>query len=105
MQQETAMLFETIMREDRSVLEFLTADYTFLNERLAKHYKIEGVQGAEFRRISLAGTTRRGVLTHGSVLALTSNPTRTSPVKRGKWVLENILNAPPPPPPPDVPEL
>jgi Protein of unknown function (DUF1588)/Protein of unknown function (DUF1592)/Protein of unknown function (DUF1585) len=105
MRRETELLFQHIMHEDRSVLEFLTADYTFANERLAKHYKLTDVLGAEFRRVSLGGTPRRGVLTHASVLALTSNPTRTSPVKRGKWVLDNLLNAPPPPPPPDVPEL
>jgi hypothetical protein len=87
------------------VLEFLSADYTFANERLAKHYGLEGVHSAGFQRVSLSNTPRRGVLTHGSILALTSNPTRTSPVKRGKWVLDNLLNAPPPPPPPNVPEL
>lgn len=105
MRQETALLFETILREDRSVLEFLNADYTFVNDRLARHYGIEGVKGSEFQRVSLARTPRRGVLAHASILALTSNPTRTSPVKRGQWVLENLLNAPAPPPPPDVPEL
>jgi hypothetical protein len=105
MRAETAMLFETILREDRTVLEFLTADYTFVNERLAKHYGLDGVKGSEFRKVSLKETPRRGVLTHASVLAVTSNPTRTSPVKRGQWVLENLLNAPAPPPPPDVPEL
>ena len=102
---ETELFFEHLLREDRSVLEFLSADYTFANERLAKHYGLEGVHGAGFLRVSLRNTPRRGVLTHGSILALTSNPTRTSPVKRGKWVLDNLLNAPPPPPPPDVPEL
>jgi hypothetical protein len=105
MRRETELFFERIMRDDRSVLDLLNADYTFANERLAKHYGIDGVEGAEFRRVSLSGTPRRGILTHGSILALTSNPTRTSPVKRGKWVLDNLLNAPPPPPPPDVPEL
>lgn len=105
MQRETELLCETILTEDRSVLEFLTADYTFLNERLARHYGIKDVKGSAFQRVSLQGIPRRGVLTHGSVLTLTSNPTRTSPVKRGKWVLENLLNAPPPPPPPGVPEL
>jgi hypothetical protein len=105
MRRETELFFERIMRDDRSVLDLLDADYTFANERLAKHYGIDGVEGAEFRRVSLNGTPRRGILTHGSILALTSNPTRTSPVKRGKWVLDNLLNAPPPPPPPDVPEL
>jgi hypothetical protein len=105
MRRETELLFEHVMREDRSVVEFLTADYTFANERLAKHYGLTGVEGAEFQRVSLRSTPRRGVLTHAGILALTSNPTRTSPVKRGKWVLDNLLNAPPPPPPPDVPEL
>lgn len=105
MKQETELLFAHVLGTDRSVLEFLNADYSFLNERLAKHYGMDGVAGDEFRKVSLAGTPRRGVLTHGSVLAITSNPTRTSPVKRGKWVLDNLLNAPPPPPPPDIPEL
>jgi hypothetical protein len=104
-QRETEMLFAHIMREDRSVLEFLDADYTFVNERVAQHYGLPAVEGSDFRRISLAETPRRGVLTQGGVLALTSNPNRTSPVKRGKWVLENLLGAPPPPPPPNVPEL
>ncbi len=102
---ETEMLFKRIVREDRSALEFLTADYTHLNGRLAKHYGIPGVEGDEFRRVSLKNTPRRGLLTHGSVLTITSNPTRTSPVKRGLWVVENILGTPPPPPPPNVPEL
>jgi len=87
------------------VLEFLTADYTFVNERLARHYQMSGVTGPEFRRVSLKDTGRGGVLTYASVLALTSNPTRTSPVKRGKWVLENLLAQAPPPPPPNVPPL
>lgn len=102
---ETEKLFEYVLREDRPVTEFLTADYTFVNERLAKHYGIDGVKGADFVKVSLKGTQRGGVLTHASFLALTSNPTRTSPVKRGKWVLENILASPPPPPPPGVPPL
>lgn len=105
MRQETELFFERIVREDRSVLEFLTADETFLNARLAKHYGVEGIGGEDFELVSLRYTPRRGVLTQASILALTSNPTRTSPVKRGKWVLENLLNAPPPPPPPGVPEL
>jgi hypothetical protein len=104
MLQETQTFLETMIREDRSVLEFLTADYTFVNERLARHYGIDGVSGADFRRVETAGA-RRGVLTQASILFLTSNPTRTSPVKRGKWILENVLGTPPPPPPPDVPEL
>jgi hypothetical protein len=102
---ETELFFERIVREDRSVLDFLTAQETFANRRLARHYGIDGIEGDEFQLVSLRDTPRRGVLTQGSVLALTSNPTRTSPVKRGKWVLENLLNAPPAPPPPDVPEL
>jgi hypothetical protein len=105
MVRETELFFAAMVREDRSVLDFLDADFTFVNERLAKHYGIKGIKGARFRRVSLAGTPRRGVLTHASVLTVTSNPTRTSPVKRGKWILENILNTPPPPPPPDVPDL
>ncbi|MCS6850906.1 MAG: DUF1592 domain-containing protein [Gemmataceae bacterium] len=102
---ETELFFEAIMNEDRSILDFLDADFTFVNERLARHYKIPNVRGKEFRRVSLAGTPRGGILTHASILTVTSNPTRTSPVKRGKWILENILNSPPPPPPPDAPEL
>jgi hypothetical protein len=105
MRQETQLFFESLVSEDRSLMDLLTADYTFVNARLAKHYGIPGVDGDNFRRVSLAGTPRRGVLTHGSVLTLTSNPTRTSPVKRGKWVLENLLGAEPPPPPPDIPPL
>ena len=102
---ETELFLETIIREDRSVLELLTADYTFVNERLAKHYGIPYVYGDHFRRVELTGSPRRGLLGHGSVLTLTSRPTRTSPVLRGKWVLENILASPPPPPPPNVPAL
>ena len=102
MLEETSRFAEAIIREDRSVLEFLDADYTFVNERLARHYGIPGVVGDDFRRVSLAGTHRGGVLTHASVLTVTSNPTRTSPVKRGKWVLDNLLGMPPPPPPEGV---
>lgn len=104
MKRETEVFFETMMREDRSVLEFLTADFTYVNARLAQHYGIDGVQGERFQKVAVP-PGRRGVLTHAGILMLTSNPTRTSPVKRGKWVLENILAEPPPPPPPDVPEL
>jgi len=104
MRQETERFFATIIREDRSILEFLTADFTYVNERLARHYGIEGITGEEFRRVDLP-EGRRGVLTQASILLITSNPTRTSPVKRGKWILDNILGEPPPPPPPDVPEL
>jgi len=105
MRKETETLFEHIMREDRSIFEFLTADYTFINERLAAHYDIPNIKGDQFQRVSLVGTPRRGVLTHASILTLTSNPTRTSPVKRGLFVLENLLATPPPPAPPDVPPL
>ena len=105
MERETELLFETIMREDRSVLEFLNADYTFVNERLADHYKIPGVEGEAFVKVKLPANRPGGILGHGSFLTLTSNPTRTSPVKRGKFVLENLLGTPPPPAPPDVPDL
>ena len=104
-ERETALFLEHLIREDRSVLELIDADYTFLNERLAGFYGIDGVAGGYFRRVPLARGARGGVLTHGSVLMVTSYPTRTSPVLRGKWVLENLLGAPPPPPPPDVPAL
>lgn len=105
MQRETELFFENVMREDRSVFDFLTGDYTFVNSRLAKLYGLAGVSTEEFQRVSLAATPRRGVLTHASVLTLTSNPNRTSPVKRGLWVLDNLLGTPPPPAPPNVPEL
>ncbi|WP_406700613.1 DUF1592 domain-containing protein [Singulisphaera sp. Ch08] len=101
---ETELFFESIVREDRSILDFLDADYSFVNERLAKHYGMSGVEGKEFRRVKLPAN-RGGILTHASILTLTSNPTRTSPVKRGKWVLDQLLNTPPPPPPPDVPDF
>lgn len=102
---ETTLFFAAIVREDRSVLDLLDADFTFLNERLAKHYGIRGVEGPEFRRVQLTNPDRGGVLAQASVLTVTSNPTRTSPVKRGKWVLEQLLGAPPPPPPPGAGEL
>jgi hypothetical protein len=105
MRTETQMFFNSVMREDRSVMDFLTGNYTFVNQRLAEFYGISGVKGEDFQRVSLEGTHRAGILTQASVLTITSNPTRTSPVKRGKWVLENLLNTPPPPPPPDVPLL
>ena len=104
-QRETDLFLAHLIRDDRSVLELIDADYTFLNEQLARYYGIEGVEGGYFRKVSLAGTPRGGIVTHGSVLMVTSYPTRTSPVLRGKWVLENLLGAPPPPPPPDVPAL
>ena len=105
MTRETELLVEHIVREDRDVLELLTADYTFVNERLARHYGIPGVAGPSFRRVALADPNRRGVLGHGSVLTMTSVADRTSPVLRGKWVLEVLFGSPPPPPPPDVPDL
>jgi hypothetical protein len=105
MRRETQLFLRSIIDEDRSVLDILSARYTFLNERLAKHYGIGGVAGPEFRRVDLATDQRMGILTQASVLTVSSYPTRTSPVIRGKYILENILNAPPPPPPPDVPNL
>ena len=102
-QRETELFLEAQLREDRSLLELLTADHTFLNERLARHYGIDGVHGSHFRRVTLGGGRRAGLLGHGSILTVTSYANRTSPVVRGKWLLENILGAPPPPPPPDAP--
>ena len=104
MLRETQMFLTAIFREDRSVLEILGADFTFVNERLAQHYGLDGITGETFQRVSMPAQ-RRGVLTHGSILFLTSNPTRTSPVKRGKWILDNILGEPPPPPPEGIEEL
>jgi hypothetical protein len=104
--EETELFFESIMREDRSILDFLNARYTFVNERLAKHYGIPNVYGSRFRRIELdADSTRGGLLRQGSILTVTSYATRTSPVIRGKWILANILGVPPPPPPAAVPAL
>jgi hypothetical protein len=106
MREETVRFFETIMREDRSILEFIDADYTYLNERLARHYGVQDVQGPEFRRVSLASMPQRGgVLSHASVLTVSSYATRTSPVLRGKWILDNLLDSPPPDPPAGVPAL
>lgn len=102
---EVEVFFANLIKEDRSVLELLDADYTFANGRLAKHYGIKGIYGRGFEKISLAGTNRGGVLTMGAVLTVTAMPARTSPVKRGKFILEQILGTPPPPPPPDVPAL
>ena len=102
---ETELWFESQIREDRGVLEVLTSDYTYANERLAKHYGIPDVEGNHFRRVQLTDDERRGILGHGSLLTATSYANRTSPVKRGVWVLENLLGAPPPPPPADVPGL
>ena len=106
MRRETELFFQSIVQEDRSILDFIDANYTFLNERLALFYKIPGVKGPEFRKVALGiDGERGGVLTHASVLTVSSYATRTSPVLRGKWILEKVLNAPPPPPLPDVPNL
>ena len=106
MQQETELLFGNIISEDRNVMELLSADYTFLNERLARHYDIPNVYGDHFRKVILPeGSPRVGLLGHGSILTVTSYATRTSPVMRGKWVLDNVLGIPPPPPPDDIPAL
>ncbi len=104
-QRETELFIEHQLREDRSVLDLLTADYTFVNGRLARHYGIPDVYGSHFRRVTFSDDRRGGLLGHGSILTVTSYANRTSPVVRGKWLLENILGAPPPPPPPDVPPL
>lgn len=116
MVKETELFVEAVFREDRSILDLIDADFTFLNDRLARHYGLQPQfakaggnaargRGSEFVRVSLQGTQRGGILTQASILTVTSNPTRTSPVKRGRWVLDQILGTPPPPPPPDVPEL
>jgi hypothetical protein len=105
MKTETRMFFEAMLRENRPLSDFLDARFTFLNEALAKHYGIEGVTGPEFRRVDLKTDQRGGILSHASVLTVSSYPTRTSPVIRGKYLLQNILGAPPPAPPPDVPVL
>ncbi len=97
---ETEMLFESVMREDRNVLDLLRADYTFVNERLARHYHMPNIYGSAFRRVPVTDEARRGLLGQGSILAVTSHAERTSPVLRGKWILENLLGTPPPPPPP-----
>jgi hypothetical protein len=102
---ETELLFQSVMREDRSVLDLLTADYTFVNERLAKHYGIPNIYGSQFRRVPVTDDARRGLLGKGAILMVTSHPDRTSPVVRGKWVLDNLLGMPPPPPPAVVPPL
>ena len=104
-QRETEMLFESVIREDRSVLDLLDSDYTFVNERLARHYGIPNIYGPDFRRVPLPSDARRGLLGHGSLQLVTSNPNRTSPVMRGKWILENLIGTAAPLPPPDVPPL
>jgi hypothetical protein len=105
MRRETELFVDHIVRQDRSVLDFIDGRYSFLNERLARHYGVPGVFGPAFRRVDLTNSPRGGVLTHGSVLTVSSYATRTSPVMRGKWVLDNLLDAPPPEPPADVPNL
>ncbi|MBT5017499.1 MAG: DUF1592 domain-containing protein [Planctomicrobium sp.] len=104
MRRETELFFENVVKNDLSILGFLNSDETFVNEQLALHYGMSDIQGPDFRKVKLS-EGRRGILTHASILMLTSNPTRTSPVKRGKWILDNILAEPPPPPPANVPEL
>jgi hypothetical protein len=105
MQHETELLFGNILREDRNILELLTAKYTFVDERLAKHYGLPNITGNRFRRVEVTDENRIGLLGHASILTLTSTANRTSPVQRGKWVMEVILGTPPPPPPPNVPSL
>jgi hypothetical protein len=105
MKEETSLFFDSIMREDRNVMDLLNADYTFVNERLARHYGIPNVYGSQFRRVKVASDARRGLLGQASVLTVTSYPNRTSPVERGKWILTNLLGVPPQPPPPNVPPL
>jgi hypothetical protein len=102
LRKETELLFANVLREDASVVEMLSADYTFVDERLARHYGMPGIRGSRFRRVDLSGGERRGLLGHGSVLTVTSAPNRTSPVKRGQWILTNLLGVPPPPPPDGV---
>jgi hypothetical protein len=104
LKRETELFFESLVREDRSLLDLLTADYTYVNERIARHYGLPNVTGQDFRRVTVP-EYRRGILGHGSVLTLTSIADRTSPVMRGKWVMEVLLGSPPPPPPPNVPAL
>jgi hypothetical protein len=105
MRQETELFFDDLVKRDRPVLDLYRADYTFVNEQLARHYGMKNVVGPAFRRVSYPDANRRGLLSHASVLTLTSHATRTSAVERGKWVMEVLLNSPPPPPPPGVPDL
>jgi len=100
---ETELLFASIVREDRNVFDLMNADYTFVNERLARHYGIPNVYGSDFRRVTVQNPARRGLLGQGSILTVTSAPNRTSPVTRGAWILENLIGSPPPLPPPNVP--
>ena len=104
-QRETELFFESVVREDRNVLDLLSADYTFLNERLARHYGVPDIYGSRFRRVTVTDEARKGLLGHGSILALTSHAERTSPTVRGKWILENLLGMPPGAPPAEVPSL
>ena len=105
MREETELFFDSIMREDRSVMDLLNADYTFVNERLARHYGIPNIYGSRFRRVQVPSEARRGLLGQASILTVTSYPNRTSPVERGKWILTNLLGVPPQPPPPNIPPL
>jgi uncharacterized protein DUF1588/uncharacterized protein DUF1592/uncharacterized protein DUF1585 len=105
MRRETELFFQNIIQNDRSILDLIDGQYTFLNERLARHYGIPGVTGTEFRKVELTDARRGGIVTQASVLTVSSYATRTSPVLRGKWILENLFNAPPPPPPANVPNL
>jgi len=105
MKEETELFFDSIMREDRSVMDLLNADYTFVNERLARHYGIANIYGSRFRRVQVPDEARRGLLGQASILTVTSYPNRTSPVERGKWILTNLLGVPPQPPPPNIPPL
>ncbi|HET9833711.1 MAG TPA: DUF1592 domain-containing protein, partial [Vicinamibacterales bacterium] len=105
MKEETSLFFDSIVREDRSVVDLLNADYTFVNERLARHYGIPNIYGSQFRRVKVTDEARRGLLGQAAVLTVTSYPNRTSPVERGKWILTNLLGLPPQPPPPNVPPL
>ncbi len=105
MRTETLMFFSEIMKNNLPITTLIDADFSYMNQPLAEFYGIDGVRGKQFRRVSLEGTPRGGLLTHASILTVTSNPTRTSPVKRGKWILDNLLNMPPPPAPPNIPEL
>jgi hypothetical protein len=105
LQKETELLIESTLREDRSVVDLLRTDYTFVNQRLAEHYDIKGIYGSEYRRVAVTDPRRHGLLGQASILAVTSYPNRTAPTIRGKWVLEQLLGTPPPPPPPNVPSL